>query len=663
MADYIYLLENRLSAAQRAALRTVAELARSKGLTVFLVGGAVRDLTSGSPVRDLDVAVQGNALTIEAELIAAGATISGRHAAGQTLFTVLPGGVRVAVGSTLTVSYPKPGQPVFAPAMLLEDLRRRDFTANAMALSLNPGSYGLLMDPLNGVADIENRQLRLVSNYGFIEDPIRMVRAARLMARLGWTLDEKTESRYQTGRDEEYIAALSDFQRGYELEEIVHEEDPLRVLRRLEADGWMQHLAPYWTTAKANVGELDRLRALQTQFQMQGIHPDVAALNFPLLTAKLTAKELATLKSSFPRPGFVAEIDSLDQRAKDLAAQLTGKTVTAPSQTWKLLHAAPADVVLWTAFTSKSPALLARFKSFQQEWPQFRSKIPYALLQEMRIVPELPGYDALLETLFFELMDGRLTTPEEIKAFLEPHSPPAPPPPVNARKVRASKKEAKGARGRGRKLAKDDAEDLDEVGDVDDEIESDVEVEGLEDEDVPDLKEIAELGELEDLAAIDAEPDDAEESVEAAEDAADDSAADADEFSSDEEPEAEPEPEPEPAAARRRMAAAGKLAGPPASAKQRSSAGKAGAKEKAAPVPPKKVAKLPEPAAAPARPLPSRILPTQPAVKLPAPPSRAPAVKSLPVKAAMKPPARPIPPVAAKKVAAKVVPGKKTTHR
>ena len=80
------------------------------------------------------------------------------------------------------------------PATILDDLRRRDFTANAMALSLNDGSYGLLMDPLNGVADIENRELRLVSNYGFIEDPVRMIRAARFMARLGWQMDEKTQA-------------------------------------------------------------------------------------------------------------------------------------------------------------------------------------------------------------------------------------------------------------------------------------------------------------------------------------------------------------------------------------------------------------------------------------------------------------------------------------
>ena len=77
MADYIYLLENRLSKAQRSALEHIREVARIKGLTSFLVGGAVRDLTSGSPVRDLDVVVQGNALKLKKDIEKAGGTITG----------------------------------------------------------------------------------------------------------------------------------------------------------------------------------------------------------------------------------------------------------------------------------------------------------------------------------------------------------------------------------------------------------------------------------------------------------------------------------------------------------------------------------------------------------------------------------------------------------
>jgi tRNA nucleotidyltransferase (CCA-adding enzyme) len=458
MADYIYLLENRLSQAQQAALQAVRDVARVKGLTVFLVGGAVRDLTSGSPVRDLDVVVQGNALKLKKDLEKAHAVITGEHEAGHSLFVRFPGSVRMEVGSTLSVTYPKPGKPVVKPANILEDLRRRDFTANAMALSLNEGSYGLLMDPLNGVADIENRELRLVSNYGFIEDPVRMIRAARLMARLGWALEEKTLTRYETGKAEGYISAMSEFHRGYETEEIFHEEDPLRVLKRLESEGWMKHLFPALSSAKANVPELERLRESQTQLQMQGIYPEAAAANFPLLTAKMAPKEVVELKHLFPRQGFVEEIAALEHDGKEFAAQLSGKGAALPSQAWKLIYAAKPEAVLWVAHTTKSAALQAKFKSFYTEWPQARQKVPYALMQEMRIVPGVPNYDELLDKLFFELMDNKLGTVEEMKTFLEPYSPPAPPPTVHLRRPRAAKKDAKPAKSR-KKAAAAEAEE------------------------------------------------------------------------------------------------------------------------------------------------------------------------------------------------------------
>jgi hypothetical protein len=317
-----------------------------------------------------------------------------------------------------------------------------------MALSLNEGSYGLLMDPLNGVADIENRELRLASNYGFIEEPVRMIRAVRFTSRLGWQMEEKTQARYETGKSEGYISTLNSFQRGYEAEEIVHEEDPLRVMRGLEQEGWLKRLVPGWSSAKANVAELEKLREAQMQLQMQGIVADASAAQYPLLTAKMAAKDAKVLKKSFPRKGFVAEIDALEGEAKRFASELGSKQATKPSQAWKLLMAARPEVVLWVAYSTKNAVLQAKFKSFYTEWPQARQRIPYVQMQEMRIVPELAGYDELVEKLFFELMDGHLGTVEEMKAYLEPYSPPAPPPAVHPRRARASKKDAKASKAR-----------------------------------------------------------------------------------------------------------------------------------------------------------------------------------------------------------------------
>ena len=143
MPDYIYLLENRLSPAQQNALREVREAARNAGMTVFLTGGAVRDLTSGFPVRDLDFSVQGNALKLKKALEKTGAKLWGEHEPSRSLFFWFPGSVRVEVSSARREEYPKPGKPVYHWAPILEDLRRRDFTANCHGDLAERGLMGI----------------------------------------------------------------------------------------------------------------------------------------------------------------------------------------------------------------------------------------------------------------------------------------------------------------------------------------------------------------------------------------------------------------------------------------------------------------------------------------------------------------------------------------
>ena len=487
MPDYVYLLENRLSPLQQNALKQVRDVARAHGTNVFLTGGAVRDLTTGFPVRDLDFTVQGNALKLKKDLEKAGATLWGEHEPSRTLFFWIKG-VRVEVSSSRSEQYPKPGKPVYEWAPILDDLRRRDFTANAMAVSLNEGSYGLLLDPLNGIADLESRTLRLVSPYGFIEDPSRLLRATRLLARTGWELDERSKTRYQNAKEENAIDAISPHLKGYELEEIGHEEDALKALKALENEGWMKHIDPAWTTARADLHGLEGLHAALIQLLIQGIHPDLAAAQMELLTAKMPPKELEALKKQFPRQGFVKQWEAIDESAKEFQKELLDRKNSAPSATWKLLTSYTPEAVLWLAFTSKNAAVQTKFKNFFTVWPEARQKIPTALMLEMRITPDLPGYDQLVQEIFFQLMDGKLTTDEEMRAFLEPHSPPAPPPPVSIRRTRAKKSEAR---------FKDEDEDDEEVvplsGDLDEDGEDDSdedEEEETDDEDLPIAKPV-----------------------------------------------------------------------------------------------------------------------------------------------------------------------------
>ena len=172
MADYIYTMEIRLTPDQQRGVTLVQDIARAAGMNIYLTGGAVRDIISGFPIRDLDFSVQGNPLKLQKDLEKAGVRIAGVDDDFKTLYLGLPGNVRAEISMARIEHYEKAGKPpVISPATLIEDLRRRDFTVNAMALSLNPGSRGLLMDPFNGAADIEAKVLRVLHNYAFVEDP------------------------------------------------------------------------------------------------------------------------------------------------------------------------------------------------------------------------------------------------------------------------------------------------------------------------------------------------------------------------------------------------------------------------------------------------------------------------------------------------------------
>jgi tRNA nucleotidyltransferase (CCA-adding enzyme) len=477
MPDYIYLLENRLSADQRHALDKLREAARDAGTILFLTGGAVRDLTSGHAVRELEVAIQVNALKLKKPLEKLGAKVWGEDEATRTLYLCFPGTVRVDLVSTHRVEYPKPGKPVYHQSSIQEDLRRRDFTANSMAISLNEGSFGLLMDPLNGAADIESRMLRLVSNYGFLEEPSLLIRATRYKARLSWDMDQRTQARYDYAKSENVIESLSAHARSLELEQIGHEEDGLKVLRALDAEGWMKVLFPAWTPAKADEDKLKALHDLAVELLMQGVHADMSAAQTQLLTAKLAPKDLSALKKSMLRPGFVEEWNNLDAIAAGFAKVLLAKQNAMPSAGFKQFTSYDPEAVLWLGFTSKVAAVRERYEQFLKVWPEARQRIPHALMQEMRITPELPGYRELTQAIFLELIDGKLTTPEEMRAWLEPHSPPAPPPPVSVKRTRA--KRGAEARIKERELEEEgEAEealggddDLDDLGGDEDELE------------------------------------------------------------------------------------------------------------------------------------------------------------------------------------------------
>ena len=442
MADYIYTLEIRLTPDQQRGVTLVQDAARAAGMNVYLTGGAVRDIISGFTIRDLDFTVQGNPLKLQKDLEKSGVKVQSTDDDLKLLYLTLPGNVRAEVAMARTERYDKVGKPpIIAPGTILEDLRRRDFTVNAMALSLNPGSRGLLMDPYNGAADIEAKLLRVLHNYAFVEDPSRLIRASRFAARFHWPLEERTQQRYDSAKENNYIEYISDRAIGYEIEQLAYEEDPLHIVRTLEKEDWLKVLSPHWTTAKVDTAGLSQLMKTRQQMNDFGYSPDPAPAVLYFLTARLNDKEISDLRKLIPRKGLVEAWSDLEDNAKELARKLSGKEAATPSRTWKLLSDSSPEMILFLEVTARQQAVVQKIRNFFGKWRQVQQKLPLPEMAELHITPQLPEYPKIAHDAFLLLLDGKLRSRTEILKFLKPLAPPPPPPPPPppARRGRAAK--------------------------------------------------------------------------------------------------------------------------------------------------------------------------------------------------------------------------------
>jgi tRNA nucleotidyltransferase/poly(A) polymerase len=446
MADYIYTMEIRLTPDQLKGVGLVQDVARAAGMNLYLTGGAIRDIISGFSIRDLDFTVQGNPLKLQKDFEKAGAKITAVEEDIRTIFLSLPGNARAEVSMARTERFEKTGKPpIVMPATIHEDLRRRDFTVNAMALSLNEGSRGLLLDPFNGVADLETKTIRILHNYSFLEDPSRLIRATRFAARFHWPLEERTQARYDAAKEGKYIDHILRSSIGHEIAALAHEDDPLNVVKMLEKEGWLQILHDRWTVAKVDTNGLSALMKTRQQMVDLGYTPDAGPAVMYFLTSHFSDKDVSDIQKLIPRKDLVEAWRDIEDHAKELAKRLMGKEAATPSRTWHLLSSARPEMVLFLAVTAKQQSVEQKIKNYLTKWRQVQQKLPLPEMTELLITPQLPIYPKLAHDVFMLLLDGKLRSRTETLKYLKPFAPPPPPPPPAPRRGRAAKAAADAA--------------------------------------------------------------------------------------------------------------------------------------------------------------------------------------------------------------------------
>ena len=252
------------------AVRDLGSLAVEQGITPWLVGGGVRDLLQGRPVRDADVVVEGDAPALART---AAARLGGRALAhapfGTAKWTPPDWSDRdepIDIATSRSEIYAQPAAlPTVAPAPLERDLHRRDFTLNAMAVCLHPSRLGAVLDPFQGRRDLEAGVLRVLHDRSFEDDPTRAIRAVRFASRFGLTLDPHTRALLDAAVQIGAFGALSVDRLGAELDRLLQERDPVLALRTLQDWGLLPVFHPSWTLGAPLLDQLARvMQAWQT---------------------------------------------------------------------------------------------------------------------------------------------------------------------------------------------------------------------------------------------------------------------------------------------------------------------------------------------------------------------------------------------------------------
>src|SRR5579862_7985634 len=254
MSDYVYMLESHLSPDQNRVVEEVQAAAGHANVNLFLTGGAMRDMLAGFRIRDLDFVVEGNAIKVAKHVADhAGAKVTATDENRKTVELVFPSGATAQIGMSREEKYSRTGaKPVVTAATIREDLRCRDFTCNAIALSLNRASKGLLLDPMNGLADVERRELRAISTYGFYDDPSRLLRLTRFRVRLGFGVEERTQMQVANAREAEVEKSISPRALAEELKRISMEDSPSEILKLHEESGLLALFSPALAGPKLN---------------------------------------------------------------------------------------------------------------------------------------------------------------------------------------------------------------------------------------------------------------------------------------------------------------------------------------------------------------------------------------------------------------------------
>jgi tRNA nucleotidyltransferase (CCA-adding enzyme) len=420
-------LDSFLTPEALALIRLIKVEAERLDFPLYLVGGSVRDLLLGRVIKDFDLTIEGDAKELaEAVLKRYAGKVVFHSRFGTATWTLdevtfkrlnIPFLGKSGFPSSLdfisarSESYAQPGAlPTVKRSTLEDDLRRRDFTINAMAIRLDGMYYGKLYDPLGGQADLQNKRIRVLHSQSFVDDPTRMLRAVRYAGRYGFTIEPGT-LKLINDEARQVLSSLSGERLRHEIDLMFEENDPSVMLHQLAE---LDLLKPIHFTLQYANFQLPFLEVLPSEFgefTIPGILTTKRTLGWILWLMPLPAFDIDTISQRLDFPAILAKSASA---ASILLSELPSFVGWRPSQWTFYLEEIPSIAIYAVYLMRKEPAL----REYLVHWRNIKPRTTGDKLKERGLEPG-PLFAEILQQLRAAWLDGEIHNTDEEKILLD----------------------------------------------------------------------------------------------------------------------------------------------------------------------------------------------------------------------------------------------------
>jgi tRNA nucleotidyltransferase (CCA-adding enzyme) len=362
------LLKERLPDKIIRVLKDLGETADDLAFNAYLVGGLVRDVILKKKNLDVDIVIEGDGIKF-AKTFADhfGAKLRSYPKFG-TAMVIMPDGFKIDVATARIEHYESPAAlPEVKLSSLKRDLFRRDFIINTLAVHLNRGHYGILIDHFGAMKDIKEKVLRVLHNLSFIEDPTRILRAIRFEQRFGFRIGKLTESLIQNAASIHRFENLPSQRILSELKLILQEEDPVRAIERMGEYGLLGFISPGMKLTEEIKDILKEIKGILAWFDF--LYLDVVyepwKVYFLGLTSSLTVDELSRLAENMHAQdkdmiNIIFHSKELGQALKELSRLKSGNNYSL----YKILSPFPPEILLYGMAKTKSEKIKRCISTF-----------------------------------------------------------------------------------------------------------------------------------------------------------------------------------------------------------------------------------------------------------------------------------------------------------